>query len=382
MTVSNLVTLVSYAGDGTTTSFPLTQDIYTNESVKAYLRDASGVETLQTLTTHYTLTGVPATAVAMVTAPAVGVTLVLVRDTVIDQDIGDYIATGAFPAETHEEVLDELTRMMQELNYKLRRIPAFKITTPALLDTELPDVVAEGIFRWNAAGTAIEYVASSVFIGPTGATGAAGAAGADGSDGSDGSDGAAGADGSTIPTTTKGDISTHDGADFARLPVGTNGQILQANSTESTGLEWVAVPTSVSVTTKGDLQTYDTGAQRLGVGTNGQVLQADSAEATGLKWVTQVATGATASNFTADDPTIGTGVDQVLRYTGSSPLTLTTLTLTSLPDNARLMFVGTSDTNTLTIPASIVGNQNGDKVLHAGQTAKFFNDATLGLLEI
>jgi hypothetical protein len=40
------------------------------------------------------------------------------------------------------------------------------------------------------------------------------------------------------------------------------------------------------LTTKGDLFTYSTVNDRLGVGTNGQVLQADSTAATGLKWAT------------------------------------------------------------------------------------------------
>tara|TARA_R110000850_G_scaffold72542_7_gene159554 strand:- start:1096 stop:2001 length:906 start_codon:yes stop_codon:yes gene_type:complete len=40
----------------------------------------------------------------------------------------------------------------------------------------------------------------------------------------------------------------------------------------------------IPLTTKGDLLTYDTGNARLPVGTDGQVLVADSAEATGLKW--------------------------------------------------------------------------------------------------
>jgi hypothetical protein len=52
------------------------------------------------------------------------------------------------------------------------------------------------------------------------------------------------------------------------------------------GSAWVSVGGSSPLTTKGDLYTYSTADARLGVGTNGQVLTADSAEATGLKWAT------------------------------------------------------------------------------------------------
>lgn len=41
------------------------------------------------------------------------------------------------------------------------------------------------------------------------------------------------------PLTTKGDLFTFDTAD-ARLPVGTDGYLLSANSAQSTGLEWIA----------------------------------------------------------------------------------------------------------------------------------------------
>ena len=50
------------------------------------------------------------------------------------------------------------------------------------------------------------------------------------------------------------------------------------------GSAWVSLGGSSPLTTKGDLYTYSTADARLGVGTNGQVLTADSAEATGLKW--------------------------------------------------------------------------------------------------
>ena len=44
----------------------------------------------------------------------------------------------------------------------------------------------------------------------------------------------------TLPLTTKGDLLTIDGSGaFARLPAGTNGQVLEANSSATTGLQWV-----------------------------------------------------------------------------------------------------------------------------------------------
>ena len=53
-----------------------------------------------------------------------------------------------------------------------------------------------------------------------------------------------------------------------------------------TGSAWVNIDSgSISpLTTKGDLYTYSTADARLAVGTNGQVLTADSTTATGLKW--------------------------------------------------------------------------------------------------
>jgi hypothetical protein len=82
------------------------------------------------------------------------------------------------------------------------------------------------------------------------------------------------------------DISTHDhsGAGqggtvaLASLGVGTLAE-LNSKLSDATLYE-------PPLTTKGDLYTFSTTMDRLGVGTNGQVLTADSAEATGLKWDT------------------------------------------------------------------------------------------------
>ena len=57
------------------------------------------------------------------------------------------------------------------------------------------------------------------------------------------------------------------------------------------GSAWVSIGGSSSpLTTKGDLYTYSTTDARLAVGTNGQVLTADSTAATGIKWATASST--------------------------------------------------------------------------------------------
>ena len=117
--------------------------------------------------------------------------------------------------------------------------------------------------------------------------------------------------------TTKGD--THGfSTENARVAIGSNTQVLTADSTEALGLKW-ATPTDVAppTTTKGDLSGFSTSQARIPISTNGTVLTADSTEALGLKWA---ALPSSSSTLELLDIHIATGVESSYTFTPASPL--------------------------------------------------------------
>ena len=122
MTVSSLSVKNSYNGDNSTTSFAFTFPIHSSAELQVILRSADGTETVQSLTTHYSIVdnGASGGQVNFVTAPGTGITVVLLRNTNLTQET-DYISNDPFPAETHEAALDKLTLQQQELQEEVDR---------------------------------------------------------------------------------------------------------------------------------------------------------------------------------------------------------------------------------------------------------------------
>lgn len=83
--------------------------------------------------------------------------------------------------------------------------------------------------------------------------------------------------------TTLGDILSHDGVSPDRLPVGTDGQQLTADSGAGLGVSWQD-PVTGALTTVGDLLGFNGATTRFPVGADDAVLVADSGQAFGFRW--------------------------------------------------------------------------------------------------
>ena len=111
MTVSVLRNQVQYPQESpTVTQFTVNFPYTELNQIKVYLND-----TLQTITTHYTLTDPDSTGtVTFVTAPTVGTLVTILRETDFLQTT-DYANNDILDAETLEAAFDKLTMMCQQV---------------------------------------------------------------------------------------------------------------------------------------------------------------------------------------------------------------------------------------------------------------------------
>jgi len=127
------------------------------------------------------------------------------------------------------------------------------------------------------------------------------------------------------------------------------------------GSAWVTKSGGSSpLTTKGDLYTYSTTDARLGVGTNGQVLTADSTAATGIKWASAAGGG------------------KILQVVSATTTTDTNIATTTLTDTGiTLSITPTSATSRVLVMISALAQQgvtsnNGEQ----GSNALVLRDST------
>jgi hypothetical protein len=123
MTVSSTTTKVSYSGNGSTTVFAYTFKIFAAAEITVIIRDATGTETVKSLTTHFTLSNIGVDGGGNVTfgsAPASGETVVLIRNTPNTQTL-DLVENDPFLSSSFEDTLDKITHQLIEQQEEIDR---------------------------------------------------------------------------------------------------------------------------------------------------------------------------------------------------------------------------------------------------------------------
>jgi len=142
MTVSSTTTKNSYSGDGSTHEFTYGFKITASSELKVIIRtDSTGVEAEES-TNNYVITGIDSDSGGTVLfkydtgnpadpnysttdyRPQTGETVLLKRDLPLTQTT-DYTPNDPFPAEAHEDALDRLTFIAQQINERVDRSIVF-----------------------------------------------------------------------------------------------------------------------------------------------------------------------------------------------------------------------------------------------------------------
>jgi len=173
MTVSSAVNKVNFNGNGSQTVFAYSFKIFDQDDLTVILRNASGGETVQSISTNYTVSGVGNASggnVTMGTAPASGESLTIIREQPLTQGL-DLVANDPFPAASFEDQLDKLTFMVQqhqeELNRSVKGSKTTTITDPTF--TEDATARANKVFAFDASGNIDITQEIGVFKGNWGA---------------------------------------------------------------------------------------------------------------------------------------------------------------------------------------------------------------------
>jgi hypothetical protein len=159
-----------YTGDGATVAFATGFTFYDSSEIQVVERvTATGVETVKTITTHYTVGGGSGSTgtVTAVTAPASTVTWTIRRISPLTQT-ADYVQGDAFSPSAHEDTLDKGALRDQDIREILNRSLHFPRSDLRTLSAEIPDSVARAntYLGFDADGepTAIAAAASSVGV--------------------------------------------------------------------------------------------------------------------------------------------------------------------------------------------------------------------------
>lgn len=163
MSVTNSISRSGpYAGANQTGPFSITFRFLDNSHVQL-VQTSAGVETTLTYAVDYTLAGAGSDsggAAALIVALPVGQTLTIIRNVPITQET-DYTQSDPFPAESHEDALDKLTMIAQQLQDGVNR--SLRVPEAASTLPEFPPAAARAntVPAFDASGNPTVMVPAS-----------------------------------------------------------------------------------------------------------------------------------------------------------------------------------------------------------------------------
>lgn len=155
-----------FSGNGATVAFPFTWKVFQASDVLVTLTDSSGNETVQTLTTQYSVSlnanqdTNPGGTVTMVTAPATGYTLTLTSNVPQTQPTVLTNSGGFYPTVIND-ALDRGTILSQQLNEVLTRTLKLPVSVATSVSTTVPTPTANQMLGWNASANALTNIDAS-----------------------------------------------------------------------------------------------------------------------------------------------------------------------------------------------------------------------------
>lgn len=174
MSLSSLTQKVTYSCNGSTTTFPFTFPIVTDDDLQVVLTDSGGTETVLTKTSNYTVTGqnsqfdnggnVNTVSYASGSEAAYaypsGYTLTIYRQMPLTQEL-DFVESMATLYESFEDGLDKLTMIVQQLNERISgAIRTKKNETPPTMELPAASQRANKYLAFGASGQPVATAGS------------------------------------------------------------------------------------------------------------------------------------------------------------------------------------------------------------------------------
>ena len=149
MTISTTNSRNDYTASSSQTTFAYTFPVTAETDILVYQDTV-----LKSLTTHYTVSATPTGNVVFGTGLDSGTKVAIVRSLPINQSV-DYVENDPFSAETHEDALDRLTIIAQQIDEEVGR--SLKLAAPSTTtNLTIPEPSADKYLAWNAAADALE----------------------------------------------------------------------------------------------------------------------------------------------------------------------------------------------------------------------------------